>query len=112
MQVKAAAERDVEALLCGFETTSNRSWLNHGLFKLNPGASSQQDITSAKEIFTVLHLLEELSKLERTSLLAGRRFTPVGEGGSGRRPLPPQSLNILIGLTLKLLSLYCIVGLV
>ena len=39
----------------------------------------------------------------------GRRFTPVGEGGSGRRPLPPQSLNILVGLTLKLLSLYCIV---
>ena len=43
---------------------------------------------------------------------AGRRFTLVGEGGSGRRPLPPQSLNILVGLTLKLLSLYCIVGLV
>ena len=43
---------------------------------------------------------------------SGRRFTPVGEGGSGRRPLPPQSLNILIGLTLKLLSLYRIVGLV
>ena len=43
---------------------------------------------------------------------AGRRFTPVGEGGSGRRPLPPQSLNILVGLTLKLLSLYGIVVLV
>ena len=24
-----------------------------------------------------------------TLTLAGRRFTPVGEGGSGRRPLPP-----------------------
>ena len=43
---------------------------------------------------------------------AGRRFTPVVEGGLGRKPLPPQSLNILVGLTLKLLSLYCIVGLV
>ena len=43
---------------------------------------------------------------------AGRRFTPVGEGGSGRRPLPPQSLNILVGLILKLLSLYGIVVLV
>ena len=38
-------------------------------------------------------------------------ITPVGEGRSGRRPLQPQSLNILIGLTLELLSLYCIVGL-
>ena len=28
MQAKAPAERDVEALLCGFETTSNRSWPN------------------------------------------------------------------------------------
>ena len=28
MQAKAPTERDVEALLCGFETTSNRSWLN------------------------------------------------------------------------------------
>ena len=46
------------------------------------------------------------------AVAAGRRFTPVGEGGSGRRPLPLQSLNILVGLTLKLLSLYCIVGLV
>ena len=36
----------------------------------------------------------------------------MGEGGSGRRPPPPQSLNILVGLTLKLLSLYCIVVLV
>ena len=36
----------------------------------------------------------------------------MGESGSGRRPLPPQSLNNLVGLTLKLLSLYCIVGLV
>ena len=37
-----------------------------------------------------------------------RRFTPVGEGGSGRRPLPPQTLSILVGFTLKLLSLHCI----
>ena len=31
MQAKAS-EKDVEALLCEFETTSNRSWLNHELF--------------------------------------------------------------------------------
>ena len=65
-------------------------------------------------------LNEKISKLTDNNIPAkssikapaGRRFTPVGEGGSGRRPLPPQSLNILVGLTLKLLSLYCIVGLV
>ena len=28
MQAKAPTERDVEVLLCGFETTSNRSWPN------------------------------------------------------------------------------------
>ena len=40
-----------------------------------------------------------------------RRFTLVGEGGSGRRPLPPQTLIILVGFTLKQLLLYCIFGL-
>ena len=50
-------------------------------------------------------------RIEDKNYIAGRRFTPVGEGGSGRRPLPPKSLNILVGLTFKLLSLYCIVGL-
>ena len=53
-----------------------------------------------------------VADIDSDTLIAGRRFTPVGEGGSGRRPLPPQSLNILVGLTLKLLSLYCIGGLV
>ena len=31
MQAKAPTERDVEALLCGFETTSNRSWPNESV---------------------------------------------------------------------------------
>ena len=51
---------------------------------------------------------QQVTHIEKSSVLTGRRFTPVGESGSGRRPLPPQSLNILVGLTLKLLSLYCI----
>ena len=40
-----------------------------------------------------------------------RRFTPVGEGGSGRRPLPPQTLSILVDFTLKQVPLHCIFGL-
>ena len=47
-----------------------------------------------------------------TATEVGRRFTPVGEGGSGRRPLPPQSLNSFNVNPTKMLSLYCIVGLV
>ena len=58
------------------------------------------------------HPVIPISDLYFTFCSTGRRFTPVGEGGSGRRPLPPQSLNILVGLTLKLLALYCIIGLV
>ena len=41
-----------------------------------------------------------VAEVVNRSLKAERRFTPVGEGGSSRRPLPPQSLNILVGLTL------------
>ena len=40
-----------------------------------------------------------------------RRFTLVGEGESGPRPLPPQTLSIMVGLTLKLLSMHSIFGL-
>ena len=46
-----------------------------------------------------------------TSVSSWKKLTPVGEGGSGRRPLLAQLLNILVGLTLELLSLYCIIGL-
>ena len=66
-----------------------------------------QNITYSK----ILNIIHGVAKNVSPDL-AGRRFTSMGEGGSGRRPLPPQSLNILVGLTLKLLSLYCIVGLV
>ena len=63
MQAKAA-DRDVEVLLCGSKTTSNRSWLNHGLFTrknhswnmTGHGATGQQDIVPTKELLMVLRL--------------------------------------------------------
>ena len=62
-----------------------------------------------------IHVDVQLDKvcifLKEAWLYNKRRFTPVCEGGSGRRPLPPQTLGILVGFNLKLLSLYCIFGL-
>ena len=55
--------------------------------------------------------MQRLLRVFKREHLSWKKFTPVAEDGSGRSPLPPQSLNILVGLTLELLSLYCIVGL-
>ena len=76
MQAKAPAERDVEALLCGFETTSNRSWPNESWIIhvnnpwLNYGWSWPQvnnTLYWAKEFFySASSSVEELNEIGET----------------------------------------------
>ena len=87
MQAKAPAERDVKALLCGFETTSNRSWPNESwiIHVNNPWLDYgwlwshrwTTHCTGQKKFFTLLRFLcQSWMKSERPSLNP-RRFLNV-----------------------------------
>ena len=68
MQAKAPAERDVEALLCGFETTSNRSWPNESWIILELWLVVEPQVNNtfywAKEFFYCASFsVEELNEI-------------------------------------------------
>ena len=80
MQAKAA-ETDVEPLLCESKTTSNRSWLNHGLFTwiihgwimAGCGATGQQGIVPAKHLLRCLVTCGGADEIKETEF-ESRRF--------------------------------------